>query len=175
MKFAVIIAVAATVAAQNETLVEPTPMSVGSDTEPTTSTWNYNSEKANVTTTTIRDPNTHSKITEMRRKYRDYFAYSFMAKNITEEDAGLMIADCSSASECADSGETQQCCVHTVLKHKATNTQDVQYRCMTKEVVHANMDITLGDFSVKMMCMHSGAFALATGALSAMSVAASLY
>ena len=56
------------------------------------------------------------------------------------------------------------CCVNTVLLHPATGTQDVQYRCMSKAVVDSNIDFQLGDFSVNMKCIGSGAAALAVGA-----------
>lgn len=73
------------------------------DMGPYTKTLNWSSEKVNVTETTISGED--SRVKEMRRKYRDYFDYSFSGKNITNEEAGKMIAQCSTGEECADSGE----------------------------------------------------------------------
>ena len=50
------------------------------------------------------------------------------------------------------------------MYHSATDTQDSMYRCMSKSVVDANIDMTLGDFRVNMKCIGSGAAALAVGA-----------
>ena len=137
--------------------------------------FDFNSTRANITETVITNPDTNSKVSEMRSKYGDYFAYAFSAKNITTEEAGNMIAQCSTAQECADSNSLQKCCVHTTLHHKATDTQDIQYRCMTKSVVNGNMDIELGDFRVQMKCLGNGATYLAGVAMGAAAVMTTLY
>ena len=129
-----------------------------------TSTYEFNSGKANVTENIYNNPDTNTKIVEMRRKYEDYFAYTFEAKNITSEDAANLVAECSTNQECSDSQLMTQCCVNTVLLHPATGTEDVQYRCMTKAMVDSNIDFTLADFKVNMKCIGSGAAYLAAGA-----------
>ena len=164
MKFVVIACLAAIASAADE-----------NKKEPYSHTFTFEGAKANVTSTTAVNPQTHTVLSTMRRKYRDYFAYSFKAKNVTNEEAGLIIAECDTSSDCGDSGETQHCCVNTVLRHPATNTQDIQYRCMTKNVVNANVDLELGDFSVQMKCMGSGAATLFGSVIGAAAVMASLF
>ena len=124
----------------------------------------FNSSRANVTENTYFNPDTNTTISEMRRKYEDYFAYSFEAKNVTNDVATNLIAECSTSTECDNSNEMTQCCVNTVLLHSATGTQDVQYRCMSKGAVDANIDMQLGDFKVNMKCIDSGAAYLAVSA-----------
>ena len=140
--------------------------SVAAETKPFefTSTWNLNSDIANITTNSYYNETTHTKVNEMRRKYDDYFSYAFEAKNITMDEGDALIAECSTTQECSDSNEMNQCCVNTVLRHPATGTEDIHYRCMTKSVVDANIDFSLGDFKVNMKCVGSGAAYLAAGA-----------
>ena len=140
-----------------------------------TSNWDFTSDKKNVTTKFYHDPETKTMIEEMRQKWDDYFFYSFQAKNVTEEAAAILTNECSTSQECSDSAETTQCCVNTVLNHPATGTKDIMYRCMTKSVVNANINMELGDFQVNMKCMGSAASALAVGASLVSVVAASLY
>ena len=71
----------------------------------------------------------------------------------------------------------QKCCVNTVLYHRASNTKDINYRCMTRAIVDANVNMKMGDFEVTMHCIgkvRSGAMALA-GASVASLVAMTLY
>ena len=49
------------------------------------------------------------------------------------------------------------------------------YRCMTKSLINANIDLQIEDFSVNMKCVGSGAKMLAVGASAAAMVALSLY
>ena len=139
--------------------------------EPEVKSWNWKKEGKEGTGRTIKD--TTSKITEMRNKFTDYFAYEFKAMNITSADAAQIDAQCNLNSDCSDSNEVQKCCVHTTMYHKDTDTKDVSYKCMSKGLVKSNIDLTLGDFSVDMKCM-SGAVALATAVASVAAVTATL-
>ena len=48
-----------------------------------------------MTTNTYGNPDTNTMVTEMRRKYADYFSYSFEAKNLTNTEASNLVAECS--------------------------------------------------------------------------------
>ena len=87
-----------------------------------TSTYEYNSSKANVTENVYSNPETNTIVKEMRRKYSDYFYYTLKARNITNDQAEGVIADCSTNQECDNSGVQTQCCVNSVMKHPATGT-----------------------------------------------------
>ena len=127
--------------------------------DPETKTFNFEDE--NVTITSQMAETADTKIGEMRSIWQDYFYYAMDAKNVT---IGAQVNECSTTQECSDSGETTQCCVSTVLIHEESGTQDLMYRCMTKTVANANIDMQLGDFSVNMKCVGSGAAMLVAGA-----------
>ena len=141
--------------------------------EATTSTFTWNNPNTNYTvdSTNYEDEQTGMKVNEMRRTWEDYFFYAFSAKSVSSE---LTVAECSTSQECDNSGEMTQCCVSTSLYHPATDTQDIMYRCMTKTVANANINMQLDDFSVNMKCVKGGAQMLAVGA-SAAALALSLF
>ena len=147
MKFAYVVLLAAPVLAE----------------EPYSSKFEFNSDKGTTSENIVSDPSTNSKISEMRRKFDDYFAYSFDGKNITNSDAAVF-SECSTSQECSDSGQMTKCCMNTVLLHEATGTQDVMYKCMTKSIADVNIDMYISDFKVNMKCLGSGASILAVGA-----------
>ena len=138
-----------------------------------TKTMTFESPKANVTTTTMKEGDT--KIKEMRRQYRNYFVYSLDAKGVESGLADTFATDCDTNTDCGNSGNEAQCCVHTELFHSASNTKDVHYKCMTKKVAHANMDIQLGDMQVKMRCLGSGATVLALSAVTTAAAMSALF
>ena len=143
--------------------------------EPKTSTWNFSDPNKNRTieSTSYEDVDTSSKIKEMRYTWSKYFYYAFEAKNVTDEVAA---AECSTGNDCDNSGAATQCCVSAAMHHEASNTQDIVYRCMTKSVTHKDRDfrMSLGDFTVNMQCIGSGASFLAMGASAAL-VAQSMF
>ena len=141
--------------------------------DPQTSTFTFNDPAKNTTveTTSYVDPESKNKIHEMRQTWRDYFLYAFEAKNVTDS---VQVAECSTETECDNSGKLSQCCVSAVLHHKASGTQDIMYRCMTKAVAQTNLNMQIADFEVNMKCVGSGAQLLAVGA-SALLVAQTLF
>ena len=100
--------------------------------------------------TIVKDKAAGKKISEMRHKFKDYFNYSFKAKGLPEKatDDTMEVPECSTSQECEDSGKMQKCCVNTVLYHRASKTKDVNYRCMTRAVVDANINLKISDFEV---------------------------
>ena len=80
---------------------------VSAETKPLewTQNYTYNSTNANVTSNTYSNPDTKTMISEMRHKYNDFFAYSMDLKNVTNDEATGLIAECSTTQECSDSNE----------------------------------------------------------------------
>ena len=134
-------------------------------------TFHFENEDMTSTTSVLNDPETGSKISEMRQKFSDYFSYSFNAKGLSMDEATQ--AQCSTSQECDTTGELTQCCVSAQLTHTDTDTKDVMYRCMTKTVANAGLDLVLDNFQVKLECIGSGAAVL--GASVASLVALTLY
>ena len=114
-------------------------------------------------------------IKEMRRQYRNYFVYSVDAKGVAANMVDNTLLDCDVNTDCGNSGNEAQCCVHTELFHAASNTKDIHYKCMTKKMAHANMDIQLGDMQVKMRCLGSGATYLALTAVTTAAAMSALF
>ena len=85
----------------------------------------------------------------MRQTWQEYFFYAM--------DANGTFNECSISEECfSDIGA--QCCVSTFLVHEESGTEDHIDRCMIKSVINSNnLDMQLDDFSVKMVCVDSGA------------------
>ena len=103
---------------------------------------------------TYSKDDTQNKIKEMRKKFTDYFEYALDAKGV---DANTTLPTCSTTQECSDGGMLTKCCVSATLHHKVSGTKDAMYRCMTKAVADANVDMQLADFSVSMKCLGSSA------------------
>jgi hypothetical protein len=189
MKFA-LIALVATVAAEQKTLalggVAPSPADAKTieptKTDPkakksgvTTESWTKTNKNGTTSFDATFDKENKTMSSQMRKTWEDYFMYAFKSKGMPEKDAdGVVYPSCATAQECNEGGKKSQCCVNTVLHHKATGTKDINYRCMTKAVIDSNVDMKLGDFEVKMNCVGSGAQSLTLG-VAAVLVAASLY
>ena len=143
---------------------------------PTTVKWEKTKNGVKKNYNATYDKENKTMVSEMRKTWENYFEYAFKSKGIKEGDVdGTDLPSCSSAQECGDSGKKQVCCVNTVLHHKASGTKDINYKCMTKAVVDANVDMTLGDFDVKMKCVGSGAKFLSVGTVAAAFIATTLY
>ena len=112
-----------------------------------------------------------NKINEMRKKFTDYFEYALDAKGVA---ANTTMPTCSTSQECADGGMLTKCCVSATMHHKSTGTKDAMYRCMTKAVAEANVDLQLADFSVNMKCIGKNSAAM-IGASVATLAALTLY
>ena len=142
---------------------------------PTTVKWEKEKNGVTEKYNAVYDKENKTMVSEMRKTWENYFEYAFKTKGIKEGDMdGTELPSCSSAQECGDSGKKQVCCVNTVLHHKASGTKDINYKCMTKAVVDANVDMTLGDFEVHMNCVGSGASFLSVGT-AAILIATTLY
>ena len=183
MKF-ITIALIAAVAANDTKLDLTTPAPKVADAKTTTgdkngpTTVKWEKEKNGVTQkyNAVYDKENDTMTSHMRKTWENYFEYAFKTKGIKEGDAATGdFPTCSSAQECGDSGKKQVCCVNTVLHHKASGTKDINYKCMTKAVVDANVDMTLGDFEVSMKCVGSGAQYLTVGAAAVAMIASTIY
>ena len=108
----------------------------------------------------------------MIEKFSDYFMYAL--KTRTQKQLGN--PECSTSAECGDSNLLTYCCVNAVMKHEKSGQWENIHRCMTKGIVDANFNMNLGDFTVNMQCVGSGAKALAaTGVAAATLAAMTLY
>ena len=86
--------------------------------------------------------------------------------------------ECSTSQECGTEGKVKFCCANAAFHHRASDTKDNTYRCISKKVADQNVNVEIGDFEVQLRCVdsvHSGATYLATGTAAVMLVAASLY
>merc|ERR1719313_1599809 len=106
---------------------------------------------------------------ETVKKFDQYFWYSLQTKNL---QVGEEQPQCQLDSDCGGLGSTK-CCVNAVML-KDDGTQHQTYRCMTKAVAQANMEMTIDDFTINIAC-ESGAKFLGVGLASAAMVAATLY
>merc|ERR1719446_1024995 len=165
MKFA-IIALIATVAAETKTLslggaAPPSPADAKDNKNITTEKWEMTKDGVTTKYEAQFDKENKSMKSQMRKTWEDYFMYAFKQKNMADDGTQ---PSCATAQECNTNGHKSMCCVNTVLHHKASGTKDINYRCMTKAVIDANVEMKLGDFEVHMDCVGSGAKHLTLGA-----------
>ena len=137
--------------------------------------WNYTKPEKNYTSSGYMvKPNDDQVVVEMRKTFKDYFYYAFKAKGLSQDDMEGITTDCSTDQECDNSGKMQACCMQVTMFHRATDTRDVKYKCMTKSKITANVDITMENYTYKMRCQ-SGAATLAATVVGTAAVLASLY
>ena len=83
--------------------------------------------------------------------------------------------ECSTSSECDQSGYMTMCCAKVVMFDPKTDTKDGMFRCLNKGIVLADVDMNIGDFNLQMRCLESSAVKLVGGAVAAASVLATLF
>ena len=81
-------------------------------------------------------------VTTMRQMFDDYFLYALDVRNGTLDS----VPQCTVNTQCDDSGFVTKCCTRSVMYHPATNTKDVQYRCMNKGIAQFDLNMNLGDY-----------------------------
>ena len=111
---------------------------------------------------------TNNTITDMRQQFKDYFRDQYEDWNTTS------LNDCSTTQECDDDNSIEQCCSKSVIS-EVGGTTDTIYKCMSKYVAGANIDLSLSDYSVTMKCVGSGAHQLVAGAAVALASSLTLF
>ena len=109
-------------------------------------------------------------VKELIRKFDQYFYYAMETKNL---EIGSEQHQCQLDSQCGtEGGIMTKCCVNAIMKNTTSNTQDQIYRCMTKTVADASMDLKINDMQVSMRCASGAAYISAAFAASAATLAA---
>ena len=116
------------------------------------------------------DKESRTVVKELIKKFDQYFYYAMETKNL---EIGQVEHQCTIDSQCGKEGDVKtKCCVNAIMQDKESNTEDQIYRCMSKTVADANMDMKINDMTVSMRCASSAAYMSAAFAASAASLAA---
>ena len=171
MKFATMMLLAAPAMCQEATM---TTDETTSEKQAKVSTFTFDDENGTYSQSTYFNPNDNSTRKEMRRTFDDYFTYAYEGHLVPDDEAAV-VPQCTLDTECGDGGAVSKCCVRSVLKHKVDNTNEVYYRCMTKSVAEANINMSIGPIEANMKCVGSGAQKLIAGVTSLTLAALTLY
>ena len=169
MKFATIMLLAAPVMCEEATTTTGT-----SDKAARVQTFTFEDENGSGSVAVLEDPNDDSRRKVMRRTFDDYFTYAYEGHLIPDDELST-VPQCTLDTECGDGGEVAKCCVRSVLKHKVDETNEIYYRCMTKKVAEANINMSIGPIEANMKCVGSGAKALLASASALTLAAMTLY
>ena len=95
-----------------------------------------------------KESSLESKFTEMCKKFNEYFEYALKMRKHAEATMKKGFVECSTSQECGTEGKVKFCCANAAFHHRASNSKENTYRCMSRKVADKNVNVEIGDFEV---------------------------
>lgn len=133
---------------------------------------NYSQEVNYIVNKNGEDKHDKQYIKRTTKKFDNYFLYAIESKNL---EIGSEQGQCKIDADCGDSGYVTKCCSQAILKDAKTGKQHENFRCMTRSVVNANMDLKINNMTVTMRCSNAVQMGVTFAASAATLAALTLY